>query len=389
MMKIEKEGHYDVIIVGAGSMGTAAGYFLTKQHQRVLMIDQYAVPNRYGSHHGETRMLRFGYGQGEKYVTLVKAAYELWMELEKQTNKKLFYNTGALMVGAEDSEFVEESVNSSIKHHLPYIKLSAEEIMKRWPGMQIPDDYIGCYDPLSGFLLSEECVLAYKELAVENGADIIENQKVQHLDIGENKVKVHTKTGTFTASKLVITAGAWLSSMVEDLNIPFHVKRKVFGWFIPNEGDRYAYEHFPSVVFDTNKYGHFYGFPDFKGKGVKVGRHDQGELCEADTVNRSFGAYQEDEAYLRNFLGSFLPEANGELREGQVCMYSNTPDSDFVIDFHPEHDNVVLAGGFSGHGFKFASVVGSILADLVTKEKTSHDISFFNLERLKGINVIN
>lgn len=377
---------YDVIVVGSGSMGSAADYFLAKEKKKVLMMDQYSVPNSNASHAGETRMLRFGYGQGEKYVPLVQEAYKLWKELEGETGKTLFFQTGALMAGESGSEFVEETIQSSLKNNLPIETLSPEEVMRRWPGIQIPEDFAACFDPLSGFLLCEECVSAYKEEALKQGAELMEHNAVLQISLGEEKVDIITEKGTYYAKNLVVTAGAWIPKVVKNLDLPIQVLRKAAGWFTPDQEGKFDYGKFPAFVFDT-KEGHYYGFPNFHGSGLKIGRHDHGMDCNPDTVDRVFGSYQEDEGDLRHFLNQYMPSAANEVKNGKICLYSLTPDSDFIIDFHPEYNNVVLAGGFSGHGFKFASVVGRILADLALTGDTKYNISSFGLNRFEGVKV--
>ncbi|MDT8861359.1 N-methyl-L-tryptophan oxidase [Alkalihalobacillus sp. MEB130] len=375
---------YDVIVVGGGSMGSAACYYLSKKGKNVLMIDQFSIPNTFGSHHGHTRMLRIGYGNGGKYVPLVQESLKLWYELEKETGKELYKKTGALTVGHSESRFVKEAIDSSIQYNLPYEKLDAEQIMQRWPGIQIPGDYIGSYDPDSGFLLSEECIQTYKEEAMKLGADVFENQAVLAIDVQDEEVQVTTPNGVYTAAKLVATAGAWISKLLQPMELPITPMRKTIGWFKPS-GKRLYGDNFPCFVFDTDSIGHYYGFPDFDGGGLKLGRMDQGYDCDPDTVNREFGYYADDEGDIRSFLEHFMPHAPGDLLKGAVSMFSNTPDHDFIIDYHPKYDHVIVAGGFSGHGFKFASVIGKILSDLSIDGETSSDISFLRLNRFANI----
>lgn len=371
---------FDVIVVGGGSMGTAAAYYLAKQNQRVLMIDQFSIPNLYGSHHGHTRILRLGYGNGGKYVPLALESLALWKDLEKKTGKTLYTKTGALSVGHPESSFVKESIESSIKYNLEYEKMDAEMIMERWSGIKVPNNYIGCYDPESGFLFSEECILAFKEQSIAQGVTVLENEKVFNISIEEDSAEVTTSSGVYMSSKLVITAGAWIPELLKGLDLPIQPIRKTIGWFQPMQDQLYN-KNFPVFVFDTESDGHYYGFPDFDGSGVKLGRMDEGHNVDPNNVNREFGSYEEDEGDIRRFLENYMPKAAGKLLDGKVCMFSNTPDSDFIVDIHPQHRNVVLAGGFSGHGFKFASAIGSILSDLVLEGKTSLDISYLSLNR--------
>lgn len=377
-------GNYDVIVLGGGTMGVAAAYFLAKENKNVLVIDQFSIPNNYGSHHGHTRMFRLGNGNGGRYVPLGKESLRLWKELEEVSGKTLYKPVGALTVGYSNSEFVTEAIKSSINNDIVYEEMNAKMIMERWPGIHIPDDYYGCFDPESGFLFSEESILTYKEEAIKLGADIIENEAVLNVDIKKDQVTVFTANDVYTSNKLVVTAGAWIPKLLPALNLPIKPIRKTIGWFKPTVENLYG-EQFPCFIFDTDTIGHYYGFPDFDGGGVKLGRMDLGYDCDPDTVNREFGAYEDDEGDLRNFLEHFLPGAAGELVKGAASMFAMTPDEDFIIDIHPDYDNVCLAGGFSGHGFKFASVIGKILTDLSIKGETEYDISFLRLNRFLNI----
>ena len=380
MSRVNNQITYDVLVLGGGSMGTAASYYLSKQKQRVLMIDQFTIPNVNGSHHGHTRMLRLGYGNGGKYVPLAVESLKLWKDLEEETGKVLYKKTGALTVGHPSSRFVKEAIESCIQYELAYEKMNAQMIMERWPGIQIPDTYFGCFDPESGFLFSEKCLTTYKEQAIAQGADVLENLAVIDIHINDEKVEVQTTNGVYYSNKLVITAGAWIPKLLSSMDLPIQPVRKTIGWFQPTAEQLYSND-FPCFIFDTESLGHYYGFPDFDGSGVKLGRMDEGYDCDPVTVNREFGAYVDDEGDIRTFLENFLPYAAGDLLDGKTCMFANTPDSNFIVDIHPEHQNVVLAGGFSGHGFKFASVIGSILSDLIIHGKTAHDISFLQLIR--------
>ncbi|MCM3411847.1 N-methyl-L-tryptophan oxidase [Metabacillus litoralis] len=376
---MEENFMYDVIVVGGGSMGIAAAYYLSKQKKRVLVIDQHSIPNSYGSHHGHTRILRLGYGNGGKYVPLAVESLDLWRKLEEETGKKLYKKTGALSVGYPQSHFVKESIESSIKYNLDYKEMDADEISKQWDGIQIPDHYIGCYDPESGFLFSEECILAYKEQAIKQGATLLENEHVTNITVEDDSVKVEATSGVYISSKLVVTAGAWIPKLLKGMDLPIQPVRKTIGWF--KTKDELYSKDFPVFVFDTETDGHYYGFPDFDGSGLKIGRMDSGYDVDPDKMDRQFGSYEDDEGDIRGFLETYMPEAAGDLLDGKVCLFSNTPDSDFIVDLHPEHSNVVIAGGFSGHGFKFASVIGSILTDLVLDGDTTRDISFLRLSR--------
>lgn len=374
--------HFDVIVVGAGSMGMAAGYYLTKQGAKTLMVDLFDPPHTNGSYHGDTRIIRHAYGEGREYVPFALRAQDLWYELEKETHHKIFTQTGVLVFGGKgESPFTAETKEAAKIHSLEHELFEGNEVTQRWSGITVPDNYEAIYEPNSGVLWSENAVRAYRELAEANGATMLTNTRVEDFEITENLVTIHTENGTYTADKLVVSMGAWNSKLLSKLNvnIPLTAYRQVVAFF-EAEAEYNNNVDYPAFMVEVEN-GIYYGFPDFGGCGLKIGYHSYGQVIDPDTINREFGAYPEDEANLRLFLEKYMPGANGELKRGAVCMYTKTPDEHFVIDLHPEYSNVAIAGGFSGHGFKFASVVGETLCQLVTTGKTEHDISLFSIDR--------
>lgn len=374
---------FDVIIVGAGSMGISAGYYLSKIGKRVLLIDSFDPPHDQGSHHGETRIIRHAYGEGGDYVPLALRAQELWGQLEEESGEKLFYQTGFLSTGEPSSSYLKGVVNSAEKYRLPLEFIDAKEIHERWPGISVPDYFIGLYEPQSGVLKSEEAIRTYRKLAVKNGATIVSNKRVRHIHVKSNEVRVDTKKESFYAKSLIITSGAWSSGLLSEvgLNLPLQPVRKTIGWFKAEE-ELYSSSVFPAFSFSLSG-REYYGFPSFDGTGLKVGRHDGGEPIDADDYLASFGVRKEDEKDLRDFLQQYLPKANGPLNYGRVGKYTLTPDRDFVIDLHPTYKNVAIAAGFSGHGFKFSSVVGEILTQLITEGSSEYALSLFSIDRFQ------
>lgn len=374
--------HYDVIVVGAGSMGMAAGYFLSTSGKKVLLLDSFNPPHNQGSHHGDTRIIRHAYGEGGKYVPLVLKAQKLWNDLEKATGRKLFYQTGFINVGEEKSGFIQNIISSSTKYALPLKIMDASEIKKRWSGIKLPNDYIGCFESTSGILKCEECIEAYRELAVLNGATILTNSKVKEMTVHNKKVTIKTEEQTFYSDALVVSAGAWSGNLLSmlGLNLPLEPVRKTFAWFDTDE-NLYNHKEFPGFSFETPK-GHYYGFPSINGAGLKVGRHDGGVKVNPEESILGFGELEEDEADLKQFVNNYMPFQR-QLNYGKTCMYTLTPDEDFIIDLHPSYSNVAIASGFSGHGFKFSSVVGQILSELVVSGKTEQNIDSFSINRFK------
>ncbi|MFJ5713062.1 N-methyl-L-tryptophan oxidase [Neobacillus sp. NPDC093127] len=372
---------FETIVIGAGSMGMSTGYFLAKRGVKTLLIDAFDPPHTYGSHHGDTRMIRHAYGEGASYVPLVLQAQKLWGELEEEAGERLFYQTGVLNIGKSDLPFVQEVVHSAETHSLSLEYFKPDEIMREWPGIHVPEDYVGCYESSSGVLLSETAIAAYRKQAQEYGAELRTHSKVRDIQIRNHEVQVKTDTHTYYADSLVLTAGAWMGKILADtgLSIPVRPIRKTISWFACNE------EMYKSDVFPAFNY-HFggeiyYGFPSFDHSGLKVGRHDQGIEVDPDCVKREFGSIPEDEEDVRRFLKHYMREAEGKLLKGAVCMYTVTPDEHFIIDHHPNYSHVVMAGGFSGHGFKFASAIGEQLSQLVIDGTSTLDLSLFSLSR--------
>lgn len=372
--------HYDVIVIGAGSMGMAAGYFLAKSGKRTLLVDSFNPPHNRGSHHGDTRIIRHAYGEGVKYVPLALKAQELWNDLEKVTGKQLFLPTGVLNVGYEKSNFIQNIISSAKTYSLTLEILDSNEVNKRWPGITLPNDYIGCFEPTSGVLKCEECIEAYRELAEQNGATIITNSKVKEILVHDKRVTIKTEDHTFSADALVVSAGAWSGSLLSmlDLNLPLNPVRKTFAWFDDNE-NIYNHKDFPAFSFETSQ-GIFYGFPNIDGSGLKVGRHDGGETINPDEAILEFDELEKDATDIKQFLQHYIPSTQ-QMKYGKTCMYTLTPDEDFIIDLHPTYSNVAIASGFSGHGFKFSSVVGQILSELIISGKTEQNISPFSINR--------
>ncbi|MBB6454082.1 monomeric sarcosine oxidase [Salirhabdus euzebyi] len=371
---------YDTIIVGAGSMGMASGYYLARQGKSVLLVDSFDPPHSNGSHHGETRIIRHAYGEGATYVPLALRAQKLWLELQKETRKKIFEQTGVINIGEENSPFVKEVQASANKHNLPIEVLTGSEINRRWPGFALPAHYVGCLEKTSGVLFSEACISSYKELAKSHGATLKMNSTVSNIQLENNGVAVQMKGETYRSHSLIVTAGAWASKLLKTLNLslPLQTVRKTFSWFDDN-GETYHPSKFPAFTMDV-KEGMYYGFPNIDQAGVKIGRHDGGIPISIEEPIEEFGKYEEDKADVSNVLRQYFPKA-GNFKQGKTCIYTNTPDGDFIIDQLPNHPHVAIACGFSGHGFKFGSVVGEILSQLIENKTMPYDLEPFSIKR--------
>ncbi|MCM2535476.1 N-methyl-L-tryptophan oxidase [Neobacillus pocheonensis] len=371
--------HYEVVIVGAGSMGMAAGYYLSKLGIKTLLLDRNNPPHDLGSHHGETRIIRHAYGEGKQYVPLVLRAQQLWEQLQQETGRQLFLPTGVLCAGAPGSTFISEVVRSGQEFSLPLEVLSSEEMRHLWPGLTFPDGFVGCLEKKSGVLFSKHCIQAFRNQGLAHGMNLLPYTKVEKIDISSSGAIIKTATNSYHTDFVLISAGAWSGKMLNRLgmDIPLHPVRKTVSWL---KCDQELFESgvFPAFTVDLLN-EHYYGFPSINGSGFKVGRHDGGHRVDPDEGISPYGADCNDEGDIRSFLQKYMPLANGPLIKGSTCMYTLTPDGDFIIDQHPEYPHLFIAAGFSGHGFKFSSVVGEIISQVVTKGKSDFDISDFSI----------
>ena len=366
---------YDVVIAGLGAMGSATALELARRGVRVLGLDRYAPPHEFGSSYGETRIIREAYFEHPVYVPLVQRAFELWRALERETGAKLLLETGGLMIGRPDSALVEGARHSAELHGLQHTMLAAEDVRERFPALRPDDDMVAVWEPRAGILFPESCISVMLTRARHHGAELRLHEPVRHWDVEGNHVRVFTSLGDYRARQLIIAAGAWASSLLPGLDLPFRIERQVLHWFdVAQESDVYAPERCPIHLWQFDGRRFFYGFPDL-GTGVKAGFHHGGETTSAEDVRRDV-APDEVEA-VRAVMRRFLPDADGPLRKSVVCLYTNTPDEHFWIDHHPAHRQVLIASPCSGHGFKFAPVIGEIIADLVQGMSPRFDIALF------------
>jgi sarcosine oxidase len=375
---------HDVIIAGAGGMGSAAAFHLARRFrnggQRVLAIDAFEPPHEMGSSHGLTRIIRLAYHEDPSYVPLLRRAYELWRDLERASGQRVLTITGSLELGPPGSAAVADALASCHEHDIPHDVLSAREIMARFPAYRIPDDYAGLLQPDGGFLDPEGCIAAHLKLAQALGAELHTGERVVEWEPQGDGVRVRTGRGEYEAGRLIITAGAWLPKVAPRFAPVASPERNALAWFRPQRPDLFEPSAFPVFIFDDGDSGWFYGFPMHGLPGLKVGKHHHfREVVDPDTVDRT--PRPQDEAALRRFAERYFPEGAGETLRLATCLYTNTPDGHFLIDRHPDCPQVIIGGGFSGHGYKFCSLVGEVLADLALDGKTRHDIHLFRAGR--------
>jgi sarcosine oxidase len=370
---------YEVIVVGLGAMGSATAYHLAKRSVRVLGLDQFHPPHNFGSSHGLTRIIREAYFEDPLYVPLVQRAYELWTDLEKRCGNQLLLRTGGLMIGPPEGALVSGANRSAEQHNLPHEILHSTNLSQRFPMFKVEDDPMAVWEPRAGILFPERAIQTHLELAAKLGALLQFNSPVRKWEPLGKGVRVFTDANSYTANHLVLSPGAWMTSLLPAQNLPLTVERQVLYWFKPvSHLEMFRPDQFPIFIRQYARDRFFYGFPDL-GDGVKVAFHHQGGRIYPDAASQEVAPHEIAE--IRNVLSEYLPNANGALLSTAVCKYTNTPDEHFILDYHPEFPQVVVASPCSGHGFKFSPVIGEIIAEMVHGKRPQFDLDLFKLSR--------
>lgn len=375
---------YDAIVIGLGGMGSAAAYQLASRGERVLGLERFTPAHDRGSSHGRSRIIRQAYFEGPDYVPLLLRAYELWGQIERETDTDLLTVTGGLMLGPPGSTTVEGSRLSAQRWDLQHEMLDASEITKRFPTLRPEPEAVGLFEAKAGFLRPEAAVAAHLERARQLGADLhFEERVLGWAALRGSGVRVRTAKAAYEGRSLVIAPGAWGPQVLADLELPLRVERQVQFWFAPRgDASLFRVDRHPIYIWETSTGVQFYGFPAHgpPGDGVKVAFFRMGYDTQPDELDTEVHPAEID--VMRGFLHDRIPQL-GDFLRGEPCMYTTTPDEHFVIGTHPSAPDVAVAAGFSGHGFKFASVVGEILAELVTEGTTRHPIALFDPKRFR------
>ena len=371
---------FDVIVVGVGGMGSAAVFHLARRGRRVLGLEQFDIPHDLGSSHGLTRIIRLAYAEGAQYVPLLRRAYELWRELEHVSGERLLFVTGGIDAGAANSTTIRGVLKSCRRYELPYETLTSTALHARYRGYRFPRGIVSIYQPESGFLLPERCIVAHVEAAQRLGADVHARERVVEWKRVGARYVVTTDRGVYQSKKLVLTAGSWIGALVPQLRKAAIPERQVLLWTQPRVAEHFQVGRFPIFNLEAPE-GRFYGFPVHGGPGFKIGKyHHLHESVDPDRVDRV--CTRTDEEQMRVAIRRYFPDADGPTMAMKTCLFTNTPDEHFILDVHPEHPGrVAIAAGFSGHGFKFCSVVGEIMADLVLEGRSPLDLRSFRLRR--------
>lgn len=362
---------YDAIVIGLGAMGSATCYQLALRGKRVLGLDMFEPGHDQGSSHGHHRMIRKSSYRGDGYVPLAERAYEIWRELEDETGANVLKILGEVRLTTQTH--ADPTLGGLVE------LLDERQLGERFPGFRLHEGMIATYEAEAGFLRPETCIAIQLELAARHGAELHHAEEATSWATDGGGVRVETTNGSYRADQLVITTGPWAAELLSDLNLPINVVRIVNGYFEPSRPDWWKAECGAPDFRLTAPEGGYYGMPSVDGIGLKIGRHDNGDITTARTIRREIDDSEID--MLRNVLDLYMPGASGTLIQAVTCMYTNSVDDDFIVDRHPDYEQVVFGCGFSGRGFKFSCVVGEILAEMVTTGSTRHDVRFLSARR--------
>jgi sarcosine oxidase len=374
---------FDVIVVGTGGIGSAAAYHLAARGRRVLGLDRFPIAHDRGSSHGQTRLIRQAYFEHPDYVPLLLRAYELWRELEERVGRQLLVESGLVMAGPPDGSVIAGALASAQRHRLSVDRMSAREACGRWPVFALPEEWHVVHEPHGGYLFVEACVRAHAEAARQAGATLEHGVAVHGWRSDGTGIAVETDRGTYRADRLVLAPGPWAAGLLQLPAVPLTVLRKSLFWYEPAEAARPAFAAgaLPCFAFDAPS-GFFYGFPQIDGRGVKVAEHTGGRVvADPLAVNREIDS--DEKQRVEQILAAHLPALGCRCTEHAVCLYTMSPDHHFLVGLHPANERVAIAAGFSGHGFKFASVMGEALADLAIAGETALPIGFLSPRRLE------
>ena len=361
-------------------MGASVSYNLAKRGLRVLNLERFGVGHEFGSSHGQTRIIRLAYYEDPRYVPLLRRAYDAWRELETESGRKLLRTTGGLMVGRPDGELVSGVLRSAKAHGIACEVLAPSEAEDRFRAFSIDEEMGAVYEESAGVLFAEDCVRALVGVASEAGCDFRFSEPVTSWKSGAEGVEVETPAGVHSADRLVFCAGAWNGKLAGGF-LPLQVERQVPLWFSSGGSDVFAPPKMPVFIMQESRDVFYYGIPDL-GHGVKVARTHGGEMTDPDEARRDVS--EGDIAPVTQFMARRLRGLKGPPISSTTCLYTNTPDLNFVVGKHPSDRRVTILSACSGHGFKFGSVMGEVTADMVMEKEPAFDLSFIGIERFSS-----
>tara|TARA_B100001146_G_scaffold221971_2_gene233442 strand:+ start:11274 stop:12404 length:1131 start_codon:yes stop_codon:yes gene_type:complete len=370
----------DVIIIGLGAMGSATSMFLSHNGVKVIGFDSYSPPHEFGSSLGHTRVIREAYHEGTTYVPIVQRAYEIWFEMNENSKVPIIETYGGLLIGRKTGD-IENALKSANKYDIPIKKMTSDEISQKFSVLNPPKEYIGLLESRGGAVFVENSINHMLNTALNNGSIHKYNERVVRWSKKSNYYLVETNLGNYKAEKLVFSSGAWITKLIPTLKLPIKIERQVLFWFSPRKNpDKFKSINMPNSGWDLDNGLSFYTMPNLENRGFKVAMHHNGEFVDPDTLIRE--SNDSDLKMVRDFLEEYIPDGNGELIDSKVCMYTDTPDQDFLIDSHPDDENIIICSPCSGHGFKFTPAIGEICSSLIINNSTNFDLDKFSLERL-------
>lgn len=369
----------DVIIIGLGAMGSASSYFLSKKGIRVLGIDTYKPPHNFGSSHGHTRVIREAYHEGTSYVPIVQRSYELWNEIQEFSSKNIIMEYGGIYIGS-NGKYLSDAKLSAEKYKIPIEELKSDEIKDRYKVLNPPKHFTGLLENRSGAVFVENAIEYFLNKSKDFGSVHKFNEKVISWEKLSDSYKVITNKNTYFTEKIIFSSGAWIKDLIPTVNIPVKIERQVLFWLDPLKDKKlFSTENLINTGWDLDNGLEFYTQPIIEDKGFKVAMHHNGQFISPENLNRE--SNELDLTNIRNFLEEYIPDANGDLLESRVCVYTDTPDLDFIIDFHPNDKNIIICSPCSGHGFKFTPAIGEICSKMIREEKIDFNLNEFSLTR--------
>lgn len=373
---------YDAIVIGAGAMGSAAAYYFAKEGQKTLLLEQFELDHKMGSSGDHSRIIRYAYDH-PTYIELAHSAYALWRALEEASGETLYIKTGGLDFGTWHNQRFIATRQAMLDMGIHFEQLSALDVHEMFPQFHLTDNMGALFQPDAGILRASACVVAHAKLAQRHGAVFLEHCIVQKIAPSRQGVTIETTQGAFSAGRLAICMGAWAKTLLAPLglDLPLQPTREQVVYFNPDPIEDYTAPNIPIYIcWGDEGDDIFYGMGSVRGSGFKAAQHLSYVLTTPETINRT-----PDASYIekvRGFLKRHIPRAaDAPLVEAKVCMYTMTPDEHFIIDRHPAYPHIAFGAGFSGHGFKFSTLIGKIVADLASQKPIDHDLSLFRADR--------
>lgn len=380
--------HYDVIVAGTGSMGAAALYYLAAAGQRTLGLEQSThIPHENGSHTGQSRIIRKAYFEHPAYIPLLQRAYTNWRKLEERTGEQLYHPCGLIYTGPSTHPVIRSVKAAAAAYNIPLQTVQASHQLDAFPLHKNEEIFL---EPDAGFLLPEKSIRVFLEEAMKHDAELRTGEALLRFEKEGNMIRVETTRSVYHTRKLIISAGAWTRQLIPQTVLPLQVTRQVIAWVVPDQPEQYTPDRFPCwLAAGHEQPGAWYGFPYLAGEkfpgpsGMKLALHHPGDPTDPDQVNREISE-KEIRELLETARQYFVP-AGFRFLEAKTCLYTNTPDEHFIIDHLPGYGaGVIIGSACSGHGFKFASVVGEILAELAIHGKTNLPVEFLRLHRFRS-----